>query len=117
VIPGQIVWTQLNPTQGREQGGRRPSVVISSRNHLQIVDHLIIVIPATTTFRNWPNHVRLRGPTGLPEATFGMTEQPRTISRNRVVAQAGYIDDACLAEVSRWVAEWITRPTLKRPIT
>ena len=29
ILRGDIVWADLNPTQGHEQGGRRPVVVLS----------------------------------------------------------------------------------------
>ena len=63
--PGQIVWVDVDTTVGREQGGRRPYVVVSSEDYLDLVVALFIAAPLTTTDRAWPNHVRAVGQTGL----------------------------------------------------
>ena len=54
---GSIVWAELGEGVGREQGGRRPVVVISSADHRALVPDLVAVVPATGVDRGWPNHV------------------------------------------------------------
>lgn len=108
VLPGSVVWVNLDPTIGREQAGRRPAVVVASSGYLDAVTELAIVVPATTTDRSWPQHVRLAGSSlTLARPTFAMTEQPRTISRQRIANVAGTIDNACLAEIRRWLSDFI----------
>jgi mRNA interferase MazF len=104
---GQIVWGDLDPTVGREQGGRRPCVVISSTALRRATSELLIVVPCTSRDRGWPNHVPLSGPTGLARPTFAITEQPRALSIDRVHGLAGHVDDDCLALISRWVRTWL----------
>ncbi|MFA7267148.1 MAG: type II toxin-antitoxin system PemK/MazF family toxin [Candidatus Nanopelagicales bacterium] len=104
---GAVIWVNLSPTKGREQQGHRPAVVLSSSDHLSIVEDLVIVLPCTTTSRGWPNHVRVTGPTGLEGETFAMTEQPRTISRNRISEVTGVVDAGCLEQLQMWVADWL----------
>lgn len=108
---GRVVWSELNPSIGREQGGRRPCVVISSTDFTDVVDEMVILVPCTTRDRGWANHIPLSGATGLDAATFAITEQPRTVSVRRVVGQAGYVDNECLAEITRWVRTWLHPPT------
>lgn len=106
--PGSVVWVNLDPTVGREQAGRRPAVVVASAGYLRAVTELAIVVPATTTHRGWPQHVRLTGPAlALPQPTFAMTEQPRTISRRRIATAAGKIDDECLGAIRRWLDDFL----------
>lgn len=105
--PGDVVWVELGPVSGREQGGRRPAVVVSSADHLAAATTLVTVVPATSRDRGWPNHPALTGSTGLGGATFAMTEQVRTIARARVVGVAGSVDDACLAAVCAWLHRWL----------
>lgn len=107
---GRVLWADLGDGVGREQAGRRPVVVISSSDHLALADRLVTVLPCTTTDRDWPNHVVLTGPTSLKRATFAMTEQPITISRDRVVRTAGEVDDTCLAEILQWLDDWLHLP-------
>ena len=105
---GEVVWVELDPVRGREQGGRRPALVVASEAYLKQADTLAIVVPATTVDRGWPNHVPLRGPhLGLLKPTFAMTEQPRTVARKRVVGAAGLVDAATMREVDEWLRDFL----------
>lgn len=104
---GQVMWCTLDPTVGREQGGRRPCVVVSSHDYSDAVRQLALVLPCTTRDRGWDNHVLLTGPTGLPQPTYAMTEQLRTVSTQRIHGLVGSIDDRCLRELCLWIDTWI----------
>ena len=106
LAPGDVVWAAPDATVGREQAGRRPALVVASADYLQTVDSLAIVVPITSVDRGWPNHVPI--PSGLlPRASWAMTEQVRTISRRRIVADAGRVDRATLAMVRGWVRDFL----------
>ena len=104
--PGTVVWADFGEAVGREQAGRRPAVVVSSLSHGRAAETLVTLIPCTTRDRNWPNHVALEGETGLAEPTFAMTEQIRTVSRQRVHSVRGAVTGDCLALIARWVRTW-----------
>ena len=38
---------------------------------------------------------------------FAVTEQPLTVSRARLLAVAGRVDDACLGEIRGWVRDFV----------
>ena len=99
-------WAELDPGRGREQSGRRPVLVIASAEYLRAVTTLAIVVPVTTVDRGWPNHINL-GDCGLPRPSWAMTEQPRTLSRERLVGQAGRVDRETLAEVRSWLRDFL----------
>ncbi|SII12828.1 growth inhibitor [Mycobacteroides abscessus subsp. abscessus] len=102
------MWVNLDPTVGREQAGRRPAVVVASSGYLAAVTELAIVVPATTTDRGWPQHVQLAGSSlTLDRPTFAMTEQPRTISRQRIASVAGTVDNTCLALIRQWLNDFL----------
>lgn len=103
---GAVVWAWLDPTVGREQTGRRPVLVVSSDGYLDVVTTLAVVVPVSRTDRGWPNHVHLTGVSALPDC-FAMSEQPRTISRDRLGEHIGQVDDACLDEVKVWLAAFL----------
>ena len=107
--PGTVVWTELGTSVGREQGGRRPAVVVSSEDHVDVVTTMTIVVPCTRRDRGWVNHVPLTGDTGLSSTTFAVTEQPRTISVERIVGISGRVDSECLQELWMWVAAWVSQ--------
>lgn len=86
-------------------------LVVASDLYLEQADTLAIVIPVTTKDRGWPNHVRLTGPRlSLIEPSFGMTEQPRTVSRERLLASAGLVDAASMREVDGWLRDFLALP-------
>ena len=103
---GAVVWAWLDPNVGREQSGRRPVVVIASDGYLDVVTTLVIAVPVSRNDRGWPNHVRL---SGVPELgdSFAITEQPRTISRERLAGSIGQVDEDCLAEIKQWLADFL----------
>ncbi|MEO5534381.1 MAG: type II toxin-antitoxin system PemK/MazF family toxin [Pseudolysinimonas sp.] len=104
-FPGAVVWADFGEGRGPERAGIRPAVVVSSVRFLTSVDSLVHLIPATTRDRGWPNHVALRGQTGLAEQTWGMTEQLRSTSRQRVLRQTGSVDDATLFALRLFISE------------
>lgn len=106
LAPGDVVWVEPDPTVGREQGGRRPALVIASTDYLATVESLAIVVPITTVDRHWPNHIPIRG-ADLPQASWAMSEQVRTVSRERIVARAGAVDDETSRAVRRWISDFL----------
>jgi mRNA interferase MazF len=81
-------------------------VVVSSDGYIDVATMLLIVVPVSRTDRGWPNHVRLTGLARLP-TSFAITEQPRTISRDRLGDPIGHIHDRCLAEIKQWLADFL----------
>lgn len=112
--PGQVTWAWLDPAVGREQSGRRPVVVVSSSRYNEIIDSLCIVVPVSGTDRGWPSHVRLRGSIG-PIDGYAMTEQPRTVSRDRLADSAGSVDAQCLSEIRLWLGDFLDLGRSGRP--
>ncbi|GAB3040521.1 type II toxin-antitoxin system PemK/MazF family toxin [Sediminivirga luteola] len=105
LAPGEIWWAWMGEPEGREQGGRRPVVVISGPTYLRTVDTLVMVAPITTTSRGWLNHTPIEGDTSV--AGYAMSEQARTVSRSRLKTRAGRVSPACLAKIRRWVWDFL----------
>lgn len=106
LAPGAVAWAALEPVRGREQGGHRPVLIVASQGYLDAVTTLVIALPITTVDRGWPNHVRVDGPSGLDRPSWIMTEQPRTLSRDRLTGIAGEVTDECLATVRTWLGDF-----------
>lgn len=104
--PGDVVWAELSPVVGREQAGRRLMVIVSGASHLQLADTMAIVAPVTSVNRGWSNHVDLPN-AGLPQRSWAMTEQVRTISRDRIVAGIGRIDPLTLQNIRIWIRDFL----------
>lgn len=107
MLTGDIVWADLGMGLGREQGGRRPMLVVSSNDYLAAVDTLVLTVPITSRDRGWPNHVLLSGPTQLDRVSYAMTEQVRSISRERVTGIVGSIDADCLDRMRTYLRDFL----------
>lgn len=103
--PGDVWWAWLGEPEGREQGRRRPVVVISGETYLETVDTLAMIVPVTATRRGWPNHTEVDG--NVPISGVAMTEQAKTISRERLKSPAGRVSLSCLHEIRRWVHDFL----------
>ena len=96
LLPGVVVWLRLSPVVGSEQQGHRPAVVVSSAAYLSTITPrlgLVIVVPATTVEHGWRHHIPITGPTGLDRPSWALTDQPRTVSMDRITDVAGRVDD------------------------
>ncbi len=60
---GDLVWTEFDPTLGREQSGRRPALVVSPAAFTRNTG-FVIVCPITSRVRPFPTSAVL--PSGLP---------------------------------------------------
>ena len=84
---GDLIWTDFDPTVGREHNGRRPALVVSGRL-LAEMSGFALVCPITSRVRPFPTSVVL--PDGLPVAGEVLLTQVRGIDlRARVVRFAG----------------------------
>ena len=106
IDPGDLVWVSPDVTVGREQSGRRPALVVAGEGYLATVDTFAIVVPMTSVKRGWPNHVIVSGG-ALPNDSWAMTEQVRTVSRERIVGRAGRADAATLRAVRMWIGDFL----------
>jgi mRNA interferase MazF len=104
--PGDVIWVKPEIAVGREQAGRRPALVVAGAGYLETVDTLALVVPITTVDRGWPNHVEVIG-AELEHRSWAMCEQIRTISRERQVGRVGRADEATLAAVRGWLADFL----------
>lgn len=107
VATRDVCWADLGEGRGREQSGLRPVVVVASLEYLAAVDSLAVVVPVTSRDRQWRNHIPLTGDTGLARPSWAMTEQPRTIARNRLVRLVGAVDRECLDRIRVYLRDFL----------
>ncbi|WP_072621300.1 type II toxin-antitoxin system PemK/MazF family toxin [Spirulina major] len=88
---GEIYFVNLNPTQGREQAGNRPVLVLSINtiNNLPLVITVIVGTKGENIKQNFPTNVRVTSEeSGLPIETVFLGFQVRSLDRKRFPAQA-----------------------------
>ena len=107
VEPGEVWWALPDPAVGREQSGRRPVLIVSNEQVHRTVTTLVVVVPVTTKDRGWPNHVELNAGAGVEQRSFAMTEQVRTISRQRLTKKIGVVEESVLQNVREWLVDYI----------
>lgn len=95
---GDLIWTDFDPRTGREQGGRRPALVVSPAAFWR-VSGFAVVCPITSRVRPFGTSAVL--PEGLPVAGEVLTSHVRSIDTlARPIAFAGgCVPATILAEV------------------
>lgn len=73
---GDIIYLDCSPHAGHEQAGRRPGLVVSTREYYSHT-RLIIICPITRTNKEYPLHVKLDR--GYKITGVVMCEQLRSI--------------------------------------
>ena len=91
---GDIFQANLNPTQGSEQAGTRP-VIIVSRDAINDHSPVVIVVPITgaeNKSKIYPTHVLLTAGTGgLSKDSLAIAEQVRAITKTRLKVNIGHL--------------------------
>jgi mRNA interferase MazF len=96
---GDLVWTDFDPTRGREQAGRRPALVISSATFAEKTG-LAVVCPITSHVRPFPTSVVL--PPGLPVVGEILISHLRSIDTTaRPIRYAGAAVPLDIAQIVR----------------
>lgn len=97
---GELWYADLNPSQGSEQAGLRPTVIVSgnlANEHLNTV----ICCPLTTQIKNYKGNVVLN-----PNATNKLSKRSeiltfhiRSISKERLIRKIGVISNEELRKI------------------
>jgi mRNA interferase MazF len=96
---GDLIWTDFDPTRGREQSGRRPALVLSSAIFTENTN-LAVVCPITSRIRPYPTSVVL--PSNLPISGEILTSHIRSIDiAARPIRYAGSAVPAETAQLVR----------------
>ena len=84
---GEVWLGNLNPNRGRETGKIRPVLILQADFLLAAGEPTVIVLPLTTQVRKSkePLHVTVPARDRLRAACQVMTEQPRTLDRQRLL--------------------------------
>ena len=94
---GEIYFTNLNPTKGRKQRGRRPVLVVSvdAINSQPLVVAVVVGTDAKNVPRDYPVNVRLSAEeTGLPQDTVFLCFQIRSLGASRFQDNQGALRPA-----------------------
>lgn len=98
---GDILYADLSPVIGSEQGGVRPVLVI--QNDIGNKYSPTVIVSAITSQINkakLPTHVEISAPDyGLPKDSVVLLEQIRTIDKKRLREKIGHFDEDMMCKV------------------
>ncbi|MCA9971086.1 MAG: type II toxin-antitoxin system PemK/MazF family toxin [Anaerolineales bacterium] len=101
---GDVYDARLYPTEGSEQSGVRPVIVVS-RDAINTNSPVIVVVPVTkaeNVSRVYPNNVPIpSGSGGLTADSIALGGQVRAIAKTRLLRRRGSLSPAIMAHVSR----------------
>ncbi|MEZ4707845.1 MAG: type II toxin-antitoxin system PemK/MazF family toxin [Caldilineaceae bacterium] len=101
---GDVFDARLDPTEGSEQAGIRP-VVIVSRDAINNNSSVIVVAPLTKAAnvqRNFPNNVPIaQGEGGLTFDSVLLGGQVRAVAKSRLLRQRGTLSAETMGRVDR----------------
>jgi len=101
-VRGDVFSARLDPTEGSEQAGTRPVVVVS-RDSINANSPVVVIVPVTdasNVMRTYPSHAFLpKGSGGLKADSVAKTEQVRAIQVSRFVGYYGRLDKEAVARI------------------
>ena len=118
---GEYYYADLSPSQGSEQGGRRPVVVIQNDVGNFYSPTVIVAVITSKPKKQLPTHIPLRADTSaLPKDSIILLEQLRTIDKKRLGRYIGTLNPGTMQQldhamlVSLGLTEYQTRPLLDK---
>lgn len=104
---GEIYFVNLNPTEGREQAGHRPVLVLSRNaiNRLPLVVTVVVGTKGANIPRDYPTNVRVSPEeSSLPMETVFLCFQLRSLDPKRFPANAaGKLSEETMTRVENAV--------------
>lgn len=92
---GDVIWIDLEPVAGHEQGGKRPAIVLSPFAYNNKVG-LLLCVPCSTKAKNYPFEVELSG----DRESVALADQITCVDwRARKVTKKGVVNAYELAEI------------------
>ena len=99
---GEIWLVDLDPTQGREQKGTRPALILSTDRFNSGPAELVILLPLTKVSKGIPSHILIaRSDSGLDHDSYIISEQVRCVSKARLARKIGHAPRAAIERVSQ----------------
>jgi len=97
---GDVYEAELSPSQGSEQGGMRP-VIIVSRDALNNISTIVVVVPVTgreNKKKIYPSQLEIKANDGgLTKDSVALCEQIRAISKSRLKKHMGHLSNRAMS--------------------
>lgn len=100
-LRGEVWYADLSPTQGSEQAGRRPVLVVQN-DAVNRFTTTVVTVPLTTNLRRaaLPSCVQVAaGEGGLTAASVALCHQLRALDTGRLRGKQGQMSEETMANV------------------
>ena len=98
---GELYYADLSPVVGSEQGGIRPVLVIQNDVGNKYSPTIIAAaITSQLSKARLPTHIELDTTPGLPRDSVVLTEQLRTLDKQRLKDKIGVLDNRAMTKVN-----------------
>lgn len=101
---GEVYNARLDPTEGSEQAGNRP-IIIVSRDAINASSSVVIVVPCTTyppQQHIYPSQVLIQAPDGgLSADSVALGEQVRALAKTRLGSLRGVLCASALEQLNQ----------------
>jgi mRNA interferase MazF len=101
---GEVYHASLDPTEGSEQAGVRP-VIIVSRDAINAASQVVLAVPCTTYRpgrRIYPSEVIVYAPDGgLDRDSVAMAQQVRALAKTRILGLRGILSSSYLQQLNQ----------------
>lgn len=100
---GEVYWTQLDPTRGRELSKTRPCVILSD-DRINARRGTVVIVPLTTT-PQLPLHPILVATPSMGVDAKARTEQIRSVDKSRLGRLEGTLSEADMQALAQAVVK------------
>jgi len=101
---GEVYLIRFNPTEGSEQAGTRPAVIVS-RDAINQYSPVVVVCPMTDAVHvpnPYPSDVSIKAPEGgLVKDSVVLTSQVRAVAKHRFLKQLGQLRPDTMKQVDQ----------------
>ena len=101
---GEVYLVRLDPTEGSEQAGTRPAVIVS-RDAINRHSPVIVICPLTDAAhvpKLYPSDVLVRAPEGgLAKDSVVLTGQVRAIAKSRLLRRLGELRPETMEQIEQ----------------
>jgi mRNA interferase MazF len=98
---GELYYADLSPVVGSEQGGVRPVLIVQNDVGNKYSPTIIAAaITSQMTKAKLPTHIELDTTCGLPKDSILLTEQLRTLDKQRLREKIGILDTKAMEKVN-----------------
>jgi mRNA interferase MazF len=101
---GEVYLVRLDPTEGSEQAGTRPAVVVS-RDAINKYSPVIVICPLTDAAhvpKLYPSDVPIHAPEGgLAQDSVVLTGQVRAIAKSRLLKRLGELQPETMKHIEQ----------------